>query len=34
MEDLTPEMRAAVKQFLRKMRGRDENLEPIDSDLD
>ena len=34
MEDLTPEMRAAVKQFLRKMRGRDENLEPIDTDLD
>ena len=34
MEDLTPEMRTAVKQFLRRMRGRDENLEPIDSDLD
>lgn len=34
MEDLTPEMRTAVKQFLRRMRGRDENLEPIDTDLD
>ncbi|WP_407070430.1 MarR family winged helix-turn-helix transcriptional regulator [Neorhizobium alkalisoli] len=34
MEDLTPEMRTAIKQFLRRMRGRDENLEPIDSDLD
>ena len=34
MEDLTPEMRTAVKQFLRRMRGRDENLEPMDSDLD
>ncbi|KGE01070.1 MarR family transcriptional regulator [Rhizobium sp. YS-1r] len=34
MEDLTPEMRTAVKEFLRRMRGRDENLEPIENELD
>lgn len=33
MEGMTPEMRAAVKEFLRRMRGRDEGLEPVDIDL-
>ncbi|MCC2610647.1 MarR family winged helix-turn-helix transcriptional regulator [Neorhizobium petrolearium] len=34
MEDFTPEMRTAVKEFLRRMRGRDENLEPIENELE
>lgn len=34
MEELTPDTRASVKEFLRRMRGRDESIEPIDSDLD
>lgn len=34
MEEMPPEERVAVKDFLRRMRGRDENLEPVTSDLD
>ncbi|WP_404947065.1 MarR family winged helix-turn-helix transcriptional regulator [Rhizobium terrae] len=34
MEDMMPETRSAVKEFLRRMRGRDENLEPIESEMD
>jgi len=34
LEDFTPEMQTAVKEFLRRMRGRDENLEPIEDELD
>jgi hypothetical protein len=30
MEDLTPGNREAVKEFLKKMRGRDESLPPAD----
>jgi DNA-binding MarR family transcriptional regulator len=30
MEGLTPDMRVAVKEFLKRMRGRDENLPPVD----
>jgi DNA-binding MarR family transcriptional regulator len=32
MEGMTPETSAAVKDFLRRMRGRDESLEPVDLD--
>ncbi|MCK8778475.1 MarR family transcriptional regulator [Rhizobium sp. NTR19] len=34
MESMTPEGVAAVKEFLRRMRGRDEALGPIDADMD
>ncbi len=34
MEGLTPEMQSAVKEFLKKMRGRDENLPPAADDLE
>jgi DNA-binding MarR family transcriptional regulator len=33
MEDLSPGNREAVKEFLRKMRGRDESLPPTDDDI-
>jgi len=33
MEDLTPGNREAVKEFLKKMRGRDESLLPADDDI-
>lgn len=32
MEGMTPETSTAVKDFLRRMRGRDESLEPVDLD--
>lgn len=32
MEELTPDKREAVKEFLKKMRGRDESLPPADDD--
>lgn len=34
MEDFTPETRTAIKEFLRRMRGRDENLELIENEMD
>ena len=34
MEGLTPEMRETVKDFLKRMRGRDESLPPTDVDLE